>query len=242
MVPEKQIEEFVNRTRQHAGENLQSVILFGSAASGEFHPDFSNVNLLCVLRETSFAKLAALSPAVEWWAKRKHRAPLVMTREELERSADVFSIELLDMQQRHRVLFGDDVLSGLRIPMHLHRAQVEYELREKLILLRQNLLLISSDKKHLWDLLLRSVSAFATLFKHALIALGHPAPSSKREAIEKLASQIKFDPSAFFSLLDIREHEARQGQFEMNDVADRYLNAIQRVTAAVDAMLDSPSR
>lgn len=241
MVPKKQIEEFVSRTRQHAGENLQSVILFGSAANGEFHPDFSNVNLLCILRETSFAKLAALSPAVEWWAKRKHRAPLVMTHEELQRSADVFSIELLDMQQRHRVLYGDDVLSGLPIPMHLHRAQVEYELREKLILLRQNLLLVSSNKKSLWDLLLRSVPAFATLFKHALIALGHPAPSSKREAIEKLASQIQFDPSAFFSLLDIREHKAQLGQFDVNDVADRYLNAIQRVTAAVDAMLDSPS-
>lgn len=242
MVPEKQIEEFVRRTRQHAGENLQSIILFGSAASGEFHADFSNVNLLCVLRDTSFSKLAALSPAAEWWSTRKHRTPLVMTQEELERSADVFSIELLDMQQRHRVLHGDDVLSGLHIPMQLHRAQVEYELREKLILLRQNLLLVAGEKRPLWELLLRSISAFATLFKHALIALGHPAPSSKREAIEKLASQIQFDPSAFFSLLDIREHKAQQGQFDVNDVADRYLNAIQRVTSAVDAMLDSPSR
>lgn len=242
MVPEKQIDEFVNRIRQSAGENLQSVILFGSAATGEFHPDFSNVNLLCILRETSFPKLSALSSDVEWWDKRKHRAPLMMTREELERSADVFSIELLDMQQRHRVLFGDDVLSSLKIPMQLHRAQVEYELREKLILLRQNLLLVSSNKKLLWELLLRSVSAFATLFRHALIALGHPAPSSKREAIEKLALQIKFDPSAFSQLLDIREHKVEQAKLDEKDVANRYLDAIQKVTAAVDAMLDSPAR
>ena len=58
-----------------------------------------------------------------------------MTRQELERSTDVFTIELLDMQQHHRVLFGEDVVQGLQIPMHLHRVQVEYELREKLILL-----------------------------------------------------------------------------------------------------------
>src|SRR5580704_16872033 len=108
MVPEKQIEEFVSRLRQAAGENLQSLVLYGSAATGEFHDDFSNVNLLCILRETSFAKLAAMAPAVEWWTRKKRHAPLVLTREELERSADVFSIELLDMQQRHRVLFGDD--------------------------------------------------------------------------------------------------------------------------------------
>ena len=136
MVPEKQINEFVSRLRVAAGANLQSVILYGSAADGEFHPDFSNVNLLCILRESSFAALTAIASAVEWWTKQKHHAPLVLTERRIERSADVFSIEMLDMQQRHRLLFGDDVLSGLQVPMHLHRAQLEYELREKLILLR----------------------------------------------------------------------------------------------------------
>ena len=68
-----------------------------------------------------------------------------MTRDELERSADVFTIELLDMQQHHRVLFGEDVLKGLQIPMDLHRVQVEYELREKLILLRQHILLAAGN-------------------------------------------------------------------------------------------------
>ncbi len=108
MVPEKQIDEFVVRIRQAAGENLQSVILYGSAASGEFHPEFSNVNLLCVVREASYATLRAVAPVVEWWTRQKRHAPLVLTGEEMERSADVFSIELLDMQQRHRVLFGAD--------------------------------------------------------------------------------------------------------------------------------------
>ncbi len=59
MVAEKQITEFVSRLRQAAGENLQSVILYGSAADGEFHPEFSNINLLCVLRESSFATARA---------------------------------------------------------------------------------------------------------------------------------------------------------------------------------------
>src|SRR5271154_881939 len=119
MVPEKQIAEFIGRMRQAAGENLQSVILYGSAVSGEFHDEFSNVNLLCVVREASYATLRAVAPAVEWWTGQKHHVPLLLTGEELERSADVFSIELLDMQQRHRILFGADVLAGLTIPMHL---------------------------------------------------------------------------------------------------------------------------
>ena len=50
--------------------------------------------------------------------------------------------------------------------MTLHRAQLEYELREKLILLRQHLLLAANDPEHIWALLMRSLPAFATLCRH----------------------------------------------------------------------------
>jgi len=239
MVPEKPIDEFVVRIRQAAGENLLSVILYGSAVSGEFHAEFSNVNLLCVVREASYAALGAVAPAVEWWTRQKRHVPLVLTGEELERSADVFSIELLDMQQHHRVLFGVDVLAGLKIPMHLHRAQLEYELREKTILLRERLLVTGTNKKQLWDLLLTSLSTFVTLFRHSLIAFGEAPPNSKRETIRALAKRIQFDPSAFLQLLDAREAKADQNQFDAADVFARYLAAIQQVTSAVDRMLDS---
>jgi len=239
MVPEKQIAEFIGRIRQAAGENLQSVILYGSAANGEFHPKFSNVNLLCVLRDTSFAALQAVSPAVKWWTRQRHHAPLLFAREELERSADVFSIEMLDMQQQHRVLYGEDLLQELTIPMRFHRAQLEYELREKTILLRQRLLLASGNKNRLWELLLSSVSTFATLFRHALIAMGDSAPKSKRDGVQALASRISLDPSPFLQLLDIREAKMESKKLDVKDVARRYLTAIQKATAAVDELLDS---
>jgi hypothetical protein len=238
MVAEKQIDEFVGRMKQAAGQNLQSVILYGSAATGEFQADFSNLNLLCVLRESSFSQLSAIAPVVEWWHRQKQPAPLVMTQEELEHSSDVFSIELIDMQHHHRVLFGEELLTHLKIPMHLHRAQLEYELREKLILLRQRVLETGENDRALWELLLGSVSAFSTLFRHALLALGDAAPHSKREAIQILAVRLPFEPSAFLQLLDIRDHKADRKQFDVKDVFTRYLAAVQRVTAAVDTMLD----
>ena len=71
MVAEKQLNEFVSRTRQAAGDNLRSVVLYGSAASGEYQPEFSNLNLLCILRETSFDRLSAIASVVEWWHRPK---------------------------------------------------------------------------------------------------------------------------------------------------------------------------
>src|SRR4249920_1601031 len=156
MIPMDIVDEFAKRAREACGTNVESVILFGSAVAGDFHPGLSNLNLLCILRVSSFEALKALAPVAKWWDGQQQPPPLCMTRQELERSTDVFTIELLDMKQHHRVLFGDDVVQGLQIPMSLHRVQVEYELREKLILLRQQFLLASENKTRLWDLLLRS--------------------------------------------------------------------------------------
>jgi hypothetical protein len=239
VIPEKQINEFVSRAREAGGDALQSIILYGSAATGEFHPEFSNVNLLCVLRDTSFHTLNNLAGTVSWWGRQKHPAPLVLTQKELERSADVFSIELLDMQQRHRLLYGEDVLTKLQIPMHFHRAQLEYELREKLILLREHLLMALGNNDRLWELLLRSLPGFTTLFRHTLMALGQPVPAGKREAVDTLAKRLAFDPSAFFQLLDLRERKIDKSQLDVADVFARYLTAVEQVTAAVDTMLDS---
>lgn len=239
MVPEDKINEFVQRIREAAGANLESVILFGSAVSGDFHPGMSNLNLMCVLRDCSFAALQALAPVAKWWEKEKQPPPLCMTRKELERSTDVFTIELLDMQQHHRVLFGDDVVRGLRISMQVHRVQVEYELREKLVLLRQQFLLAAGNDARLWELMQRSVPSFATLFRHALIAVGDEAPRGRREALGALSTKMRFDLSAIYQLLDVREHKIDVKKIQVQDLAARYLAAIEKVTAAVDEALDS---
>ena len=115
--PEKRLNEFVDRLRQAAGDNLESVVLYGSAVSGEYDPEFSNINLLCFLRDTSYPKLQGLAPTVEGWFKDGHRPPLFITREELERSTDVFVIELMDIRRQHKVLFGPDYVGTLEIPM-----------------------------------------------------------------------------------------------------------------------------
>jgi len=239
MASEDKSSEFVRRVREAAGSNLESVILFGSAVSGDFHPGLSNLNLLCILRDCSFAALQAIGPVAKWWERQKQPPPLCMTRTELERSTDVFTIELLDMQQHHRILFGENAVQGLRISMHVHRVQVEYELREKLILLRQQVLLASGNNSQLWDLLLRSVPSFGTLIRHAVIALGDGSPLGRREALQVLSKKIGFDSSAIEQVLDVREHKADRKKVDVNDLSARYLAAIERVTAAVDEALDS---
>jgi hypothetical protein len=91
----------------------------------------------------------------------------------------------------------------------------------------------------MWEGLLRSVSSFATLFRHALIVLGHDAPVGKREAVQALSKQIEFDASGILQVLDVRERKADRRKLDVTSVFSRYLAAVEQVTAAVDRMLDS---
>ena len=233
MIPEDKITEFVKHCREAAGPNVEAIILFGSAVSGGFHPGLSDLNMFCVLRETSFQHLQELAPVVKWWDKQKQPPPLCMTRHELQRSTDVFTIELLDMVQHHRLLFGEDVLQDLQIDTHLHRVQVEYELREKLILLRQHVLVADGKDSRLWDVLLHSAPSFATLFRHALIVLGGPS-LSRREAVDQLSKRVQFDSLPIQRVLDVREQKTDAKKLNVQDLCARYLGVIEKVVAAVD--------
>ncbi|HVO59844.1 MAG TPA: nucleotidyltransferase domain-containing protein [Terriglobales bacterium] len=237
MTPDEKLNKFVRLLRDAGGANLQSVILYGSAVSGDFHPEFSNLNVFCVLRDTSFQSLAAIESATKWWDRQRQPPPLFMTREELQRSTDVFTIEFMDMRQYHRVLLGEDVLEKLEIPTRFHRLQVEYELREKLLLLRQAVSVVAKSERKLWDLLLRSLPSFLTLFRHALLVLGGPAPSQKRECVQELSRRVGFDASSIETLLNIRERKAKRNQFRATDMVASYLWAIEQVNATVDRML-----
>jgi predicted nucleotidyltransferase len=245
METEKQINELVERLKSLAGENLNCIALFGSAASREFHAGFSDINIICIFRELSAPALARLAPLMRWWTKKDFPAPLLFTRTELEKAVDIFAIEFLDIRQNHRMLYGEDVFRDLHVPMDLHRVQVEHNLRTKLLTLRQMYAQFADDDRRVRRLMLDSVSNFATLFRHALITMGEQPDESpgqtspgqtKEENIRKLAARIHFDPDIFVRLLQVRAGKAKEKDLDTHAAFAQYLEGIERAIQAVDTL------
>jgi hypothetical protein len=117
-----------------------------------------------------------------------------------------------------------------------HRQQLEYEIREKLFLLRQHLLLAGTDEKQLWEIMLHSLSSFTTLFRHALLELGDSERKHSREAVAVLSKRLGFADLPFLQLMDVRSRQLDRGTLRAGDVAARYLEAITIVAKAVDGM------
>jgi hypothetical protein len=236
MEAEKHIAEFVERLKQAAGTNLECLTLFGSAVSEEFHAGFSDVNMLCIVRELSAATLDTLAPAFAWWTRKKYPAPLVFSRAELESSADVFAIELFDICQRHRVVYGEDMFKTMQVPMDKHRVQVEHDLRTKLLTLRQLYIQAAGDDGRVRRLMLDSVPNFGTLFRHAMIVMGMQPGTHRADAVRGLAGNLKFDPGIFLELLEVRAGKARESQVDARRGFAQYMEGIDKVIQAVDAL------
>jgi predicted nucleotidyltransferase len=236
---EKDLAEFVQKLRDAASDNLKSVILYGSSVSGEFQAKHSHLDVLCIVEHTDVARMEALQSAVEWWIRKGNPEPRVFTAEELRRSADVFAIELLDMKERHKVLFGEDVFAGFTVPLRYHKLQVERELRTNSLRLRQTLLV--APKKARLGIMVSSVSSFAALFRHALIALGEPPAANKRDAVDRIAKIAGCSPSGFNTVLDFRDGKRGEKEINIAGTVQSYVELVEKITNEVDRRLDANS-
>jgi predicted nucleotidyltransferase len=230
------LDQLVEKLRSALGTELVSVVLYGSAATGEHNAKFSDYNVLCTLNAVGPAQLRATEPLFRWWREQGNPAPLLLTEEELRTATDCFPIEFHDIRDHHRILYGADVVSGMRIEDSFYRAQVEHDLRAKLLRLRQKASGILSDKDVLRRLLIDSVSTFCILFRHALALEGRAVTGNRREIIRGAAEAFGIDPNPFQQLLDLREEKARPKDVEPEALLAVYLRQIERVIGAVDAM------
>jgi len=229
------LEQLVSKLELAFSGRLVSVVLYGSAAAQGQSDRFSDLNILCVLKEITPKELASGEPMMRWWKEQGNPAPLLLSEEEVHNSADSFPIEFRDMQQRRRVLFGTDPIASLKILDTHYRTQVEHELRAKLLRLRQQGASVLSDNMALLALCADSVSTFCVLGRHALLLSGVDPSSDRREIVRQLAQITHADLSSFETLLDVRESKGPK-QLDPVELFAQYLVSISNVVTFVDGL------
>lgn len=228
--------QLVEKLRKAFGGDLVSVVLHGSAVTGEHHDKFSDYNVLCVLREITPAQLTAAGPIFRWWREKGNPSPLLLTPDEVRDSTDCFAIEFHDIQEHHRILHGEDPITSLAVDDKFYRAQIEHDLRAKLLRLRQKSAAVLADKEVLLRLLCDSVSTFCVLLRHALIICGapKPVPARRREVLELAERRFGIAAAPFGTLLDLREDRAKGKDADPEALLGQYLKEIGRIVEIVD--------
>lgn len=220
-------------------DNLASVILYGSAAAGDFLDAKSDYNILIALKKIRPQDLRNAHASIREWSRLGHPVPVYFTVSELQNAADVFPIEFHQMSIAHKVLYGKDVLAGLNISDKFLRHQAEYELRSKLLLLRRQYIPASASADGLARLMAESQTSFAALFRAVLILRrGAEPPATKHEIISLSAKEFGLDQAPFDKIFDIRENKSRQtlSDSDANQLFGEYMEQIEKVIESVDTL------
>jgi hypothetical protein len=236
-IVQSSLDNFVEDLRATHGDNLAAVVLYGSAASGDYVELRSDYNLLIALHRITPADLRLAQAPIRNWQRLGHPMPVYFTAGELEDAADVFPIEFHQMEKARVVLYGRDPFEGLRFSDTNLRHQTEYELRSRLIQLRRFYIPASVSIERLAALMGDSLASFAALFRPVLMLHGVEPPVAKPACVRATVKLLGLDGEPFEQIFALRASEdVLLTEVEANDLFASYMAQIERVIEAVDSL------
>jgi predicted nucleotidyltransferase len=201
------LQKMVGSLRNRLADRLVSVVLYGSAARGDYQKAASDFNLIVVVDDLEPATLELLTPIVSRWTKDKQPFPRFFTPKLISEATDVFPIEFLDIQSHHTILFGSDPFAAVEIRKDHLRLQCERELREKMMRLREGFMEARGKKKALIGLCTSSYSTFVALFRGCLHLLGEAVPAHNEDVVAAFCTRAELDRAPFDTILRLRSGE-----------------------------------
>ncbi len=224
------LEELVRQLKLAYGDGLRSVVLFGSAVAGE-HTKKSDYNVLVVVHALPLEKLRAVAAVSRAWADDGNPPPMTFTTGEWRSSADIFPMEYADILERHRVLFGEDPLTGIKVNPADLRLEVEQQAMGKLLHLRQATMGAGGDRRLQLELLEKSLSTLMVIFRGVARLHGEVASSDYEELTRSLAQRAGFSPDAFVKVIHHVRGAEKISRDSAEAILEQYLSAMERLVS-----------
>lgn len=229
ITPERIVSEAGAELAQAFGSALRSVVLYGSAGHPDFRPERSDINLAAVADPISFAHLQRIAQWYARWRGERVAAPLLLAPADLTRSLDVFPLEMLDIQARHRTLAGEELFRNLSIARDAVRLECEREAKGKLVRLRALYLELAGSILDLRELMIDSRKSFLHVMRGLLWARGLGWETRETAAVAVFARTFGCALPVFEILAGGRDPGAVEGRF------GEYVAEIEAIAALADA-------
>jgi hypothetical protein len=234
--PKEIFPEIIDDYKGLFGDDLVSIILYGSASGRDYRPGKSDINFMIVLSEDGIERLDKAFKVVETWQKRKVAIPLFLTELYVESSLDVFPVEYLNFQRNHALVYGKDILEELTFDQELVRLQCEREIKGKLLLLREAYMETGGKGRALREVIGQSIQAFVAIFDALLFFKGKEIPKQRRDVINLTCDTFDLDAGLFQKLLDIKEEMIKPDDAQSKSFFQDYLKEVRKLSKIVDTL------
>lgn len=220
-----------------AEPNIHSIYIVGSAITPDFNEKTSDINSVIILHKLNFDFLKLLSNLGNKYSKKKIAAPLLMTLDYIHESLDVFPVEFHEFRLIHKTIYGDDILSDLKIEKRYLRLQCEREIKARLIGLRQGYISSLSKKENITDVISAFIVGYIPVLRAIIYLLDMTPPVKRSDVIEVFGklSSIKTDP--LIHALKLRSQALKLSSEEVNEIFESLYLMVEETGRFVNEIL-----
>jgi hypothetical protein len=230
----KLLKQYIQDLTKVYGSELEGIVLFGSAVRGEFMPGRSNLNVLLIMSSYDLAVLKKYDGIHKRWSKEQVVVPLFLTSGDLQSAASVFPLEYQDIQEGHRLLWGQDPFVGLKIDSRYAGVSVLQALRGNLLRLRQRLVEGRSTEEAITILLSLSITGLLPALRGLQRLLNRPVLSHGEPLLNDIESQLGLDLTGLRDAWLLKRGHITPGQKEIPRLMDRYIESLTNLVASAE--------
>ncbi len=163
--------------------------------------------------------------------KKKYSTPIVVNKDFFKKAADVFCMEILELKENAKIVYGQNPFESLEVKDDDLRRQIEYELRSKLIVLKGAFVDLPLDRKVIDNITYRSMYNFLLILRNLLRLKGNLVNDST--LIEEFEKTFSLKLEAFKILRD----SPKMSFDKLLDIFKRYLKEVENIVEISDKIL-----
>lgn len=232
---EEMIDSFTQSVTSACGDNVVSMVLYGSAVSEEYDPKKTELTFLVVLKDASVDALKVFKGLIAPWKKQHIALPLVLDKAYIASSLDTFPIEFLNMKAQYIVCFGENVFEALTFKKEDVRLQCERELKGKSLRLRQ-VYMETIKPRDLIPVIHNSLFAFIAVFRGMLELAGRDVPVAEAGVVADMCAEYHLEEAIFEKLLQVQQGTLKLKDTEITELFEAYAREIRSLSQKVDAL------
>ena len=218
------------------GDELRSVVVFGSVPRGEAIPGVSDLNMLVLLDSMAPPILVRAAPLLLQWIRQGNTPPYMYSWEEWQGMQDTFAIEIADMSDAREVMWGTDPVSTEAVTYEGLRIQAERETRDTLLHLRLRLMVNAQSPSEIGSLLLSGFPSFTAYMRAALRLRGEAPGIATRAVIERMAQVLEIDPAPMITCHDARRSRQMLEVPLTDPLVERYMAFVRSLLQHLDEL------
>jgi len=185
------------------------------------------IKLVVIVQNMTLDVLKQNLKVVRSGVRKSIPAPLFFTLKHIESSSDVFPIEFYNMGERHVTIYGEDLLSDIKID--------NTNIKGKLIRLQQVYLEVGLKEKEIKQLIYSSFQAFISVFRGMLKLKQVPVPSGTLELLQDLSLEYTINIDLLKSIYSLEIDSLKKNKLE--EFLSSYINLIRTIAVKVDEMV-----